>query len=145
MGPMIHLALDDLMKPARPQPPTELKLATLEKHTGAMTGPVQKKVQLLKLLHRTEGRARAALRQTGDTRRRAFRSSCASANSAHHGQRSSAATRPSRTSEMKTKQACLHTETHRSSATFMMIDNTDNMNDAQSIRSYAPNTDCLCK
>jgi len=62
---MNHLALDDLMKPARPQPHTELKLATLEKHAGAMTGPVQKKLQLLKLLHRTEGRARAALCQKG--------------------------------------------------------------------------------
>ena len=33
----------------------------------------------------------------------------------------------------KTKQPCPHTLTHRSSATFMMIDNTDNTNDAQSI------------
>ena len=33
----------------------------------------------------------------------------------------------------KTKQPCPHTETHRSSATFMMIDNADNTNDAQSI------------
>jgi len=60
---MNHLALDELIRKNRSHRPSSSQLQLEGKKV--MTGPVQRKVQLLKLLHRTDGRVRAALRQLG--------------------------------------------------------------------------------
>ena len=60
---MNHLALDELIRKNRSHRPSSSQLQLEGKKV--MTGPVQRKVQLLKLLHRTDGRVRAAPRQLG--------------------------------------------------------------------------------
>ena len=140
VGPMNHLALDELIRKNRSHRPSSSQLQLEGKKV--MTGPVQRKVQLLKLLHRTDGRVRAALRQLGY---RAPRISQLMRDCRQCPAKVSGPAPQPDPPGLQTWKRNNHAPTHRSSATFMMIDNIENTNDAQSIRSYAPNTDCLGK